>query len=62
MLGEIGGLFKALDLFFTLFLGLFTPVRLYAHLSAALYRDDSNEKNLILKHLTMKETKNEASE
>jgi hypothetical protein len=54
MLGEIGGLFKALDLFFTLFLGLFPPIKLYAHLSAALYRDDPNEKTMIMNHLSLK--------
>jgi hypothetical protein len=54
MLGEVGGLFKALDVFFTLFIGLFTPVRLYATMSAALYRDDANEKSMIKQHLSLK--------
>jgi hypothetical protein len=51
MLGETGGLFKMLDFFFNLIFGFISPIRLFPYLTAALYRDDSEEQSMIDKFL-----------
>ena len=51
MLGETGGLFKMLDFFFNLIFGLIAPIRLFPYLTAALYRDDSEEQSMVDKFL-----------
>ena len=53
MLGEVGGLFKALDLAFTIFIGCFTQAALYGYLVAGLYKDDPDEKEKITKLLSL---------
>jgi hypothetical protein len=51
MLGETGGLFKMLDFFFNLIFGFIAPIRLFPYLTAALYRDDSEEQSMVEKFL-----------
>ena len=51
MLGETGGLFKMLDLFFGLFYGLIGPIRLFPYLAADLYRDDKDEDKMASRFL-----------
>jgi hypothetical protein len=60
MLGEIGGLFKMLDLWFCLCIGFFAPQRLFPYLARALYRDDPYEGENIKKFLSTTTFENEA--
>jgi hypothetical protein len=52
MLGEVGGLFKMLDLFFGIIFGVFAPQRLFPYLAKALYRNDVNENENVARFMS----------
>ena len=61
LLGEIGGLYKALELFLGVATFLFAHNRLVAELSNRLYEDDPDEKHMMKEALTKGTDSNESS-